>query len=952
MSEARNIVEQYPMENMVAGTPQTTVYRSTDASSGRPVAVKIISSPGSGTGGVVRQHFLRAMGAVQFLQLPAFPEILDFGFDETDSGFMVMEWVEGMPIGDFKGKGLRRLLPLFLQLSEALEALAMGQVYHLNLCPDNILVETGEGGEQVRILGFGTSIYLTGSRSGAMMGHSPDSDSYMAPERLDPETAPEADGNLADLYSLALIAIELLAAGVELSPDGDRKVLLPRETGAAEAAVEKLESVLTQALRMDPTRRKVSYPLLKKCIHDVLESMEREKTVALSAAQMAELRHEAETNEVENTGGRISRRESTAPYQLDPEAETMELELPPADPSAVEEDFGEKTVAISLSDPVFQADAEAPTQELKKDLGGSVESTAVQPIPPVVEEMAGADLDDTDPALGSEAHRQAAENVAASKLDDTDPGIFDPNETNPAIDPEKILSSPMPPPVEASAGDASEVPAPPPLPVDADISASPLRLQTASAEAINTPPLPPSPIASEEPLPPPVAPENKRDASASEKRSGGVPKIVIILVPILLLLFLGVLVLVGMKACSTRQEVKQIPAELPTPQPTPEPVQPTAEASMEENEEGYLHPILQRAGDFLQTGDLEAAREELAHLKPEEIEAFSDEEKQSWEAISRAAQGSRLDAAVSDLEGGLELGSIRMLKRAVSAFGRMDSSEYSKEVAAKLRKTRKILGLHARLWKAHEAGKEADVLQLSAEMIGLLPKYSTPYKFRDEAAAGLEEASRTAMRQRNYRLAREVLKPVNDYYPERKGLNELLAEIDASEGRLRSQKQVLEQARVAGIAGHPESALKTLGGIDFDVSLADEARELRKSLREQISELDRDPPVVTLLSGQKLSFKKKKTVKFHLEISDDYRVENALVFLSFGAKGKFVRRDLQLDERGHCTITVTPKEHHNEDFHFYVEARDHSGHIGTLGSATKPIEVKRLKGLKAIFGGK
>ena len=148
--------------------------------------------------------------------------------------------------------------------------------------------------------------------------------------------------------------------------------------------------------------------------------------------------------------------------------------------------------------------------------------------------------------------------------------------------------------------------------------------------------------------------------------------------------------------------------------------------------------------------------------------------------MSRAVQGSRLDAAVSDLEGGLEHGSIRMLKRAVAAFGHMDTAEYSKKkgVVAKLRKARKILDLHAKLWKAHEAGKETDVLRLSLEMIGLLPKYSTPYKFRDEAAAGLEEASRTAMKQRNYRLAREVLKPVNDYYPERKGLNELLAGVE------------------------------------------------------------------------------------------------------------------------------------------------------------------------------
>jgi len=987
MSEARNVVDQYPMENMVAGTPQTTVYRSKDAASGRPVAVKIISSLGSGLKQLVRQHFLRAMGAVQFLQLPAFPEILDFGFTDDDAGFMVMEWIDGFPIDRLAGENPSRILPLLLEVTGALEALAMGQVHHLNLSPDNIFVQEIEGVEKARILGFGTAIYLTGSQSGAMMGHSPESDSYMAPERLDPATASGADGNLADLYSLALMITELFKADIRFLPSGDRIVTLSSQP-IARAQRKILEDTLSQALRMEPSRRNISYPLLKKALEDCLEHPRkgREKTLVMPPTSDSPTPVETEDEDDLNyetqffpEGGLMTEGAPAEP------GEELELDLPDENtPTIPMPSLGEeKTVRLRIPD--FETPdvplSEMPTGPLEK-MPGSIRDQAMAGVteetpgkemdegsrfPPEDRSVSDSDgpvaadrWDETDP--GSFVGVSEAPGFGEEELDETDPEAFDPNQTNPSIDPEKILAS-------ASSPD-DEVP--PPLPEERpdreEFRSEPPEIPLRSSPEEEFPGGDPPPISGQIPPPLPQAPvpglstpgEKTPPGEAAEVKenkekprvTGSRPKYLAVILPAVVLLILGMLGFLGMRACKNRTKPRPKPIESPTPRsfPTPVPTSPPREM----DEDAAMHPILQDAGLLLEEGKIEEARSLLKELSPEEIEAFSEEERRNYDAIYQAVQGSRLEAAISDLEGGLEHGSIRMLKRAVGAFGHLDRSEYAdqRNIVSKLKKARGILDLHSRLWKVHDGGSEAEILELSARMIEALPKYSTPYKFRDEAAARLEQASQTALGQRNFKLARSILGPINDFYPERKGLNDMLAEIDALQGLCLRQKKILGEARAAGAAGRPEEGMKLLEGISFDTSLAAEAAELKAGLERQFEAMDKNPPVVSQVPGQKLNFKKKKSIILKFKITDDLKVEKADILLRFAGRRDYLRKNLEMDSRGDYSIKITPTDHKNEDFRFYVEARDKGGHVGRLGSAQKPIEVKRLKGLKAIFGSK
>ena len=94
MSQARDISQQYPAQSVLTSSSQCTVYRSEDQATRRQVAVKLLTPLAPDKDEVVQQKYLKAVGAVQFLKLAAFPELIDFGITKDNSAFAVMESIK------------------------------------------------------------------------------------------------------------------------------------------------------------------------------------------------------------------------------------------------------------------------------------------------------------------------------------------------------------------------------------------------------------------------------------------------------------------------------------------------------------------------------------------------------------------------------------------------------------------------------------------------------------------------------------------------------------------------------------------------------------------------------------------------------------------------------------------------------------------------------------------
>lgn len=185
-----------------------SVYLCHAPDDGPPVAVKMIRD--SADNDDFTEKFRRERQILESLHHPNVCRLLDAG-DSGGAPFIVMEYVEGIPLTEFCNQ--RRLdagerLRLFSQVLAPVAYFHQKSIIHRDLKPSNIFV-TGSG--TVKMLDFGIA-KVTDAPSGATgLGPTRTLNSamtlrYASPEQLNRRTS----GRSSDIYSLGVILFELL----------------------------------------------------------------------------------------------------------------------------------------------------------------------------------------------------------------------------------------------------------------------------------------------------------------------------------------------------------------------------------------------------------------------------------------------------------------------------------------------------------------------------------------------------------------------------------------------------------------------------------------------------------------------------------------------------------------------------------------------------------------------
>jgi hypothetical protein len=263
VSNTRDVAREFPSEEVLATSSKRTVYRSTDSRSGASVVVKMI--PAGPSVSEVRKHrFLRSMDAVKSLQLNGLPQIVAHGFAPDGDAFIVMHFVSGKPLGEFRKSSPDTLLKILARVADTLEIASRSGVFHGNLEPNNIFVEEGAGGNQVRLLGLGTALLSDRSRAGE------DDEPAKSPSRLEPPERASARGEIGaeewrlDLQSFAAMAIDLLCGSSEGEVGRRPSVSLPDDVCQQLAEPEVLIHALQVALMCDSGQRSPDWADLRR----------------------------------------------------------------------------------------------------------------------------------------------------------------------------------------------------------------------------------------------------------------------------------------------------------------------------------------------------------------------------------------------------------------------------------------------------------------------------------------------------------------------------------------------------------------------------------------------------------------------------------------------------------------------------------------------------------------
>lgn len=237
------------------------------------VAIKFIR-PDFLANAEIRQRFYQEAQVAARIKHPNVVSVYDFG--ETAEGlvYFVMEFLEGMSLGQRIAKHgpltLDRVLELGTQICAALACMLANNVIHRDLKPDNImLVKDEHGNEMVKVVDFGVAKILESNarltRYQARIG----SPVYSSPEQYLGKTV----DHRTDLYSLGVIFYECLTGQVPFDSPNENELISaivdkipPRLDDILVGFPSGMADLVQQLLAKNPNHRANSAAEVGKCL--------------------------------------------------------------------------------------------------------------------------------------------------------------------------------------------------------------------------------------------------------------------------------------------------------------------------------------------------------------------------------------------------------------------------------------------------------------------------------------------------------------------------------------------------------------------------------------------------------------------------------------------------------------------------------------------------------------
>ena len=282
----RKRVGPYELDRLLGRGGMGAVYlaRRADGQFEQTVAIKLIDLPLATD--LFRERFRQERQILAELQHPYIARLLDGGVTAEGDLYLVMEYVDGVPIHRFCEKqrlSVPQRIALFMRACEAVQFAHQNFVVHRDLKPDNILV--GQDGTP-RLLDFGTAKLLSPSLAGpdsklTREGYQSFTPQYASPEQVLGSPITTA----SDTYSLGVLLYLLLTGTVpyqlkELTTAEMLRVICeepPRPPAEAAGSRERLdadlEAILLKALRKEPQERYLTAEQLASDLRAYLEGL-------------------------------------------------------------------------------------------------------------------------------------------------------------------------------------------------------------------------------------------------------------------------------------------------------------------------------------------------------------------------------------------------------------------------------------------------------------------------------------------------------------------------------------------------------------------------------------------------------------------------------------------------------------------------------------------------------
>src|ERR1051325_5486087 len=210
-------IGKYELEEFLGGG-MSHVFRARDTVIGRTVAVKVLTDAGCQDPDVKARFLAEARMAGNLIH-DNILGIYDFGNDDQNRPFMVMEYLRGEDLrhaiknnntGDLKNK-----LRICVQVARALEYVHSQKIVHRDIKPENIHINTS-GVAKLMDFGISKTEGLAMTRAGYVLG----TPYYMAPEQVTGQGITDQ----VDVYSFGILMYEVLTGTKPINAESVERI--------------------------------------------------------------------------------------------------------------------------------------------------------------------------------------------------------------------------------------------------------------------------------------------------------------------------------------------------------------------------------------------------------------------------------------------------------------------------------------------------------------------------------------------------------------------------------------------------------------------------------------------------------------------------------------------------------------------------------------------------------
>jgi len=257
---------RYRLVARLAGGGMGDVYRGHDLLLDRAVAIKVLQPSLAGDPEHLERFKAEARAAARFSH-PNVVAVYDWGSEDNDTYYMVMEYVSGSDLRDLL---VRRgaidhgvVLEIMAEVCDALEAAHSEGLIHRDVKPENILIAR-DG--KVKVADFGIAVVADAGRAqtGALLGTL----RYLSPEQAQGNEA----SHLSDIWSAGAVLGELLTGRPPVNGSGPealqkRASQTPAPPSELDASVTSdIDDIVLRACALDPNDRFASAAEMGKAV--------------------------------------------------------------------------------------------------------------------------------------------------------------------------------------------------------------------------------------------------------------------------------------------------------------------------------------------------------------------------------------------------------------------------------------------------------------------------------------------------------------------------------------------------------------------------------------------------------------------------------------------------------------------------------------------------------------